>query len=153
MNVDIKMIEGFRAGTVRKVGPYSEVGPAFHTLASIAGPAGLFQKPGAAMLGIYHDDPATTAKEQLRADAAIVVADGVRLPDGLAELRVPGGRYACVTHIGPYESLPETWEQFMEWLPTSGHQRIDAPALEYYRNDPATVPPQELRTEICIAIA
>jgi hypothetical protein len=62
-------------------------------LESLARSAALGAK--ATMLAIYHDDPETTAESALRSDAAIVIADGVTLPPGSSELRLPAGRYAC----------------------------------------------------------
>jgi AraC family transcriptional regulator len=92
--------------------------------------------------------------EQLRADAALTVDERATLPGGLDELRLPAGRYACTTHLGPYELLGDVWARFMgEWLPSSGHQLGPGLSYELYRNTPATVPKSELITELYLPIA
>lgn len=154
MNVDIKTLPELRVATVRHVGPYNQIPEAFGRLGKIGGPAGLFRQPGAAMIALYYDDPESTPQDQLRADAAVAVPDGVPLPEGLGEERIRAGRYATTVHVGPYERLGDTWARFMgEWLPSSGHRLGDGVSYELYLNDPTKVPPEELRTELRMPLA
>lgn len=154
MDVEIKQMPELRVGALRHVGPYTQISEAFGRLGAIAGPAGLFQQPGAAMMAIYHDDPRIVAPDQLRSDAAIVVPENVALPDGLLEQRVAAGRYACAVYIGPYEELDGVWARFLgEWLPGSGHRMGAGASYEIYRNDPMKVPKAELRTDMYLPIA
>lgn len=154
MNVEIKRYPELRVGAVPHVGAYSEISEAFQRLGAIAGPAHLFERPGAAMLAIYHDDPSVTPTSQLHSDAAVVVPADVALPDGLIEERVPAGDYASATVIGPYDQLPGAWAQFMgEWLPSSGRRMGRGVSCEIYHNDPGTTPKERLETEIRIPLA
>ncbi len=153
MDVTIHLLEPLRVGSLLHVGPYHEIGPAFEKLAGIAGQAGLFGQPGVAMLGIYHDDPNTTPPNELRSHAAATVPEGTPVPEGLEEMVVPAGRYACYTHVGPYEGLPGAWQRLVgEWLPESGETWGTGASLERYLNDPGQVPPEQLRTELRIPL-
>ncbi len=106
------------------------------------------------MLAIYHDDPETTPAEQLHSDAGLTVAEDVRLPADVAEKRLPAGRYARATHIGPYNTLGDAWSRMLgEWLPSSGHRIGNGPSFEAYQNDPSNVRPEELHTDLYIPIA
>jgi AraC family transcriptional regulator len=106
------------------------------------------------MLAIYHDDPETTPAAVLRAEAALVISPEAKVPPGLGERRVPGGRYARTLHVGPYEQLGDVWARFMgEWLPHSGHRMSDGDSYEIYRNTPATAPQEKLETELYIPLA
>jgi AraC family transcriptional regulator len=153
MTLEVKTFSPMRLAAVRHSGPYHLIGPAFHQLGSIAGPAGLFGTPGAMMLGIYKDDPETTAPEQLRSAAGVTIADSVALPEGLVEERVPGGRFACYMHLGSYETLGDSWMRMKhELLSASGQRRRAGASCEIYWNDPSRVRPEELKTEICIPV-
>jgi len=152
MDVEIKEMPELRVGTVRHVGPYNQIPQAFERLGAIAGPAGLL---GAAntMMAIYHDDPETTPQDQLRSDAALVVPEGVRLPEPLVEQHIAAGRYARTVHVGPYEQLGDVWARFLgEWVPASGNRIGDGVSYEIYTNTPGQVPKEELRTELYVPL-
>jgi AraC family transcriptional regulator len=152
-DVQIKKMAALRVGAVRHVGPYDKIPAAFGRFSAIAAGAHLFEQPGAMMLAIYHDDPDTVPADKLRSDAAIVVPEDVRLPEGLAEQRVAAGRYAVLLHVGPYEQLGEAWRRLKhEWLPASGQRPLAAPSYELYLNDPTQVLKHELRTEILMPL-
>ena len=154
MQVEISELKALRVASVQHVGPYNQIPLAFERLGGIVNNRpDLFQHPDAGMIAIYHDDPESTAPEQLRSDAGIVVPAGATLPAGLTDLTVPAGRYARTVHIGPYEKLGDVWMRFMgEWLPASGHRVGNGASFELYKNDPRTTPKAELRTEIYVSI-
>jgi AraC family transcriptional regulator len=150
MDVDITNMPSLRVAAVRHIGPYPQISMAVERLAAIAGPAGLFGQPGAEGIAIYHDDPESTAPDQLRSDAGVVVPDGVALPPGLTEQRIPAGRHGHTRHVGPYEQLSDVWARFKgEWA-KSGHRRGPGASYEIYRNDPRTTPKAQLITDIYV---
>jgi AraC family transcriptional regulator len=159
MNVTIEEKPEIRLATVPHVGPYDRIAEAFGRLGALvaAAPVGLLCAPNTdrpAMIAVYYDDPETTPADQLRSDAGISVAPGVPLPEGLVERRLPAGRYARTTHVGPYTQLGDVWSRFMgQWLPASGHRVGSGSSYEHYRNTPADVPPHELRTDLYLPIA
>jgi AraC family transcriptional regulator len=153
MQVQLENMPELRAAAVAHVGPYNTISEAFGRLGAIAGRAGLFAKPGAAMIAIYHDDPESTPPAELHSDAAITVPRDAPLPEGVREIRIPAGRYAHTTHKGPYAGLGDSWARFMgEWLPKSGHRAKEGMSFEIYRNTPADVGPEALVTELYLPI-
>jgi DNA gyrase inhibitor GyrI len=95
----------------------------------------------------------TLQPEQVAYAAAVVVPEDVPLPEGLAEDRIPEGRYARATYLGPYAGLADAWSQFIdEWLPMSGCEVADGVCFEVYRNALGEVPEAELRTDLYIPI-
>lgn len=153
MDVDIKDMPELRVATVRHVGPYNQIPKAFESLGAIAGPAGLIRQ-AESMMAIFHDDPETTPQDQLRSDAALVVPEGVKLPEGLTEQHIAAGRYARTLYVGPYERLGDVWARFLgEWVPASGNRIGDGVSYEIYLNTPEQVPNTELRTELYVPLA
>ena len=153
MHVEIEVLPAMRLASIRHVGPYNQIGKSFEKLGAIAGPAGLFGHPGAAMVASYLDDAEATPPDALRSDAGVVVPDDVALPAGLTEVRIPAGRYARYTHIGPFEGLGDAWTRLVgEWLPASGQHVAPGPALEIYRSDMRTTPREDLRTDIYVPL-
>ncbi len=154
MDVQIKDKPEMRAAAVRHVGPYNQIGEAFRRLDGIVRQANLL-KPGSQMIGIFHDNPQSTPPDQLRSDAAVTLSPGDIVPNGLTEQRVPGGRYACLVHVGSYEKLGESWGYLMgTWLQSSGHRIGSGASFEVYLNNPMTEPDQQkLKTELCLPLA
>ncbi|MCW1966810.1 MAG: AraC family transcriptional regulator [Anaerolineae bacterium] len=88
-------------------------------------------------------------------DAGAVFAAGDEIPagDGLAYQILPAGRWAVFRHVGPYDTLWQTWQAALrDWLPTSGCEFRDAPPFEDYVDDPSQTAPEVLRTDIYIPI-
>ena len=153
MHVAIEQLPPLRLATVAHIGPYNQIGAAFERLGAIAGRAGLFAHPGALMVAAYQDDPDATPVEELHSDAGISVPDGVPLPDDVNELRIAGGPYARYEYTGPFTGLGDAWSRFMgEALPASGHIVADGPALEIYRSDMRTTPPELFRTDLLVPV-
>jgi AraC family transcriptional regulator len=151
MHVEIETLPGLRLATLRHLGPYQQIGRTFGRLHEIVTGAAL---PHREMVGVYHDDPTTTPAEQLRSDAGVIVEEGVPLPPGLEEQRVPAGRYAHVEHAGSYAGLPGAWDAFKQAL--SAQTGTPAPrgyTFELYRNTPMEVPEAELRTRLYMSVA
>ena len=104
-------------------------------------------------IAIYPDE--VEVGKPARFDAGAILAEGVETPatDGLAYQTLPGGRWAIFRHIGPYDTLWQTWEAiFRDWLPTAGVELREALPYEDYVDDPSQVAPDQLRTDIYVAI-
>ena len=153
MDVHLEHLPPLRLATVLHTGPFNQIGAAFERLGAIAGRAGLYAHPGAMMVATYDDDPEGKPAEELRSRAGISIPDGIPMPDGLEEQRIPGGAYACHTHMGGYETLGDVWSRFMgEALPASGHVVTEGPALEIYRTDMRSTPKAEWRTDLLVPV-
>jgi AraC family transcriptional regulator len=148
----IRETPALRVAALAHRGDYMNIGSTFERIMAMAAGQGLLG-PWTRSFGIYYDDPASTPREALRADACLTLPDGT-LPGGDLQLReIRGGRYAVTLHVGPYAELhfPYTW-LYGTWLPKSGEEAAHAPSIEEYLNDARVVPPSELRTEIWLPL-
>lgn len=153
MEITQQKLPTLRLATVLHQGPFNQIGAAFEQLGALAGRAGLFAHPGAMMIATYDDDPEGKPADELRSRAGISIPEGIPMPEGLEEQRVPGGVYACYTHRGGYELLGDVWSRFMgEALPASGHVVAEGPALEIYRSDMRTTPKAEWQTDLLVPV-
>ena len=61
---------------------------------------------------------------------------------------LPAGTVATVTHMGPYDALPQAWSALTEWMEAQGLEPAGAP-WEVYMTDPGAEPDQsKWRTDI-----
>ena len=153
MYATVETMPELRVGAVRHRGPYDQISTAFARLGEIVGAAGITPGPDTAMLAIYYDDPETTPAGELRSDAGLTFAADAALPEGLEEHRLPAGRYAHATHVGPYDQLGAVWARLMgQWIPSNGHRIADSPSYEIYRNTPMDTPQDRLRTDLYVPL-
>ncbi len=76
------------------------------------------------------------------------------LPAPLRTLRLGGGAYAVVRHVGSYAGLEAVTDALLrDWLPDSGHALRDAELYYHYLDDPEEVPEAILRADICVPVA
>ncbi|MGW0659827.1 MerR family transcriptional regulator [Streptodolium elevatio] len=81
--------------------------------------------------------------------AVALVAEG---PAPGAELDVlPGGRFARVTHVGPYDQIGLTAHALLSWCAERRHT-VRGPLREVYVSDPMTTPPDRLVTHLMIPL-
>lgn len=150
--VKILNLEPKRVIGLRHVGPYEDVGPTFTKLFEWAGSKGLMG-PETKVLGVSHDDPNVTESSKIRFDACITIAKDVQADDSFVKQTLEGGKYAVLTHKGPYTELAPTYDWlFSVWLGDSKESLRDLPPFEIYLGDPETTPPQELLTEIYLPL-
>jgi AraC family transcriptional regulator len=129
-------------------GPYIDVGATFDRFGSHMAVAGGWEK-SAGMAAVYFSDPDITPAEELKSLAGMALKPGETPPEGVETCTIPAGRYAVLTHKGPYAELAKAYHWFFgPWLAESGERAGAAPAVERYLNTPLDAGPTELLTEI-----
>lgn len=102
------------------------------------------QSPTGMPLTRYHCMDGDTAELECAMPIAAPVAGTDRIRCG----ELPAGTMATVTHMGPYDNLPETWAALMGWMKSEGLEPVGTP-WEVYVTDPGAEPDQsKLRTDI-----
>jgi AraC family transcriptional regulator len=148
----VERIGPLHAIRLRHKGAYSDVGQTFERLAVWVGAHGLFG-PWTQGLGISFDDPEVTPPEYLRYDAAFTVPQAVPGEGEFQGLELPARNYATAIHKGPYSGLAVAYAGLIRWWLQYGDGELsDAPALEFYLNQPNHTAPEALLTKICLAV-
>jgi AraC family transcriptional regulator len=151
-HTSIRDLPAIKVAALAHRGDYAQISRTFQELATMAAGMNRFS-PATRLLAVYYDNPSTTHRDALRADACLTSPEGWS-PSGRLELKeIAGGRYAVTLHVGPYSKLDRayTW-LYGTWLAQSGEQTANRPLVEEYLNDARTVPPGELKTEIWLPL-
>lgn len=134
-------------------GPYIDVGATFDRFGSELAIKGGWEKSDG-MAAAYFTDPDITPPEQLKSLAGMALKPGATPPAGVETCELPAGRYAVLTHKGPYAELAKAYQWFFgPWLAESGEAAGPAPAVERYLNTPLDAAPPDLLTEIHMHLA
>jgi AraC family transcriptional regulator len=151
--VSIRTLPPQRALTLDYQGDYRAIGQAFMRAGELAGQRGLLG-PGAKMVGLYYDDPATVPAAQLRARAGFILPGEPAAEAPFEATPIPGGRYAMLTYRGPYQDMRAAYDWLYQGWPAQAGERPGAgPAMEVYLNTPMDTAPADLLTEIYVPLA
>jgi len=95
---------------------------------------------------IYHDNEYRELDADL--EVAVPVTGKVTLSDPALEVKnLPGRRVACLVHKGSYETIGPAYAKLYEYVIREGFE-LSGPMMDLYLNDPNTVAPGEVLTEI-----
>jgi len=95
---------------------------------------------------IYHDSEYRELDADL--EVAVPVTGKVTLSDPALEVKnLPGRRVAFLVHKGSYETIGPAYAKLYEYVVREGFE-MSGPMMDLYLNDPNTVEPGEVLTEI-----
>ncbi|SFR32066.1 AraC family transcriptional regulator [Litoreibacter janthinus] len=150
--VEIRTQPKGRLAALAHTGPYIEIGKKFEAVSSMFSSRGLWPH-ARGMAGIYYDDPNAVPEADLRSYAGILVGSEFDMPGDMEDLTIAEGKVAVLTYQGPYAGLKAAYDYlYGAWLPQSGEEPRDAPAMEVYLNDPTDTAPEDLLTEIYLPL-
>jgi AraC family transcriptional regulator len=148
VNVKVEQLEPMRVAFMRHLGPYDEVGATWEKFMMLLGKEGLVGGH-AKFVGICHDDPAVTRPDRVRYDACMTVDVDFQPQGDIGVQVIPGGDYAVLTHLGPYEKLGPSYARLLgEWLPRSHRILRTSPCFEVYLTAPENTEPEDLITDL-----
>lgn len=109
--------------------------------------------PGGPAFALHHEQPGAT----MTFDAGFPMAeilDGEFEAGGITfyPSRLPAGRIATISHMGPYDGLAQAWQSLMEHIAADGHT-TRLPFWEVYVTAPGTIDPNSLRTNLVTLLA
>ncbi len=137
MNVEPKTLPDTRVAYMRHVGPYGGAGiprmwQRFEAWCRERG----FLAQGRATYGISQDSPDIAAPETCRYDACVEVDEQFKPEGEIGVQTLRGGLFACAPFSGTPDKIHGAWMQLCrDWLPDSGYQPDDRPAVEVYGTD------------------
>jgi len=137
MHIELKTLPPMRLAYMRNTGPYGqEVAQLWQRFVAWCGQHG-YMNPRPKMYGISQDNPEITPADKCRYDACIEVDEAFKPQGEIGVQNFGGGRYACGRFTGkPGNEVHEAWKHmFAEWLPQSGYQPDNNPAVELYDED------------------
>ncbi|AQZ62720.1 MerR family transcriptional regulator [[Actinomadura] parvosata subsp. kistnae] len=88
--------------------------------------------------------------EVVEVSAALVLQEGWRVSGARVEV-LPGGVFACATHVGPYDQISLTAHAVLAWCAERRHV-VRGALREVYVSDPAVTAPEELVTRLMVGV-
>jgi effector-binding domain-containing protein len=146
----VKEVPETRVITKRDKGPIGEtVGRLIGDLMSVIympENQGNFVKIVGPFMTVYHDHEYKEQDADL--EMAVPITGKVTVSDpGIEVKNLPSRRVASLVHKGSYETIGPAYAKLYEYVARSGLE-LSGPMMDVYLNDPNTVEPDEILTEI-----
>jgi len=137
--VKVQDVAPFRVAYVKHMKGYQDskgIAEAFQKLFFWAGPRG-WMSPAMKVLGISFDDPEITPTDKCRYYACVAVDERAEAEGEVGVMDIRPGKYAVGRFSGSDDIFRRAYSfMYGDWLPKSGWQPDDAPALEAYLGEP-----------------
>lgn len=149
-HVDIIELPAAAALCLRHDGPIATVGQTFRKLLRLQCSGGVSML-SPRIIGICAGDPEESGAFCYH--AGLVPVAPLAPAAGVESLPVAGGLYARHRLIGPHELIAPTFRAlFGGWLPRSGYEPDNRPALEFYNTSHTTAARKDYVTDLLIPI-
>jgi AraC family transcriptional regulator len=108
-------------------------------------------QPAGTLLGVYYNDPAQVKEEELKWAVGFPVAKESNVLAPLKKVETTFKKAAVYLYTGPYEKMDKAYEKIFKHIEDKGC-KVAWPCYDKYLNDPRTVKPEELKTEIIVPV-
>ena len=150
MEIRIEQIEVQSVASIRIETTQSEIGDKIGKLLREIVPLVEAHMNGAP-LAVYHTWKDDRGEMEVAVPVEPAAPATIGGDDRIQRHDLPGGRAVVVTHIGPYNTLEESWTAINAYVKEHGLERRAAP-WEQYISDCSVTPSEELITHIVLPI-
>ncbi|MGD0624160.1 MAG: GyrI-like domain-containing protein [Thermodesulfobacteriota bacterium] len=102
-----------------------------------------------AAMGLLHEDPKSIDLQKAQFEVCLPISGKIKGEGELKSKELEKGAFACITHSGPIEKLPDAYKTILKWIEENGY-KIASPIREVYHKGVGEVGgiPQDVLIEI-----
>jgi effector-binding domain-containing protein len=140
--VSIKFLAAIKVASLEKEGLREEVAMALQQLARILEEKKV--KLAGIPLGVFHDDPKSWDVQKLHYEVCFPISGRIKGEGEVKGKELGKGAFACITHSGPIEKLPDAYREILKWIEENGWQVTGAIREVYHKGirEPEGSPPE-----------
>jgi effector-binding domain-containing protein len=127
--VSVKFLAAIKVASLEKEGPREEVAMALQQLARILEEKKV--KLAGVPLGVFHGDPKSWDIGKSHYEVCFPISGRIRGEGEVKSKELGKGAFACITHTGPIEELPDAYREILKWIEENGW-RITGAGREVY---------------------
>ncbi|MCU0285590.1 MAG: GyrI-like domain-containing protein [Acidobacteria bacterium] len=148
-NPSIKEVESAWYAYMEFTGPYNDMQKMINDFLGQFFSQGLFPAGPAATL--YLNSPQEVKPEELKWTFGFIVTPESAPKEPIKKMELKKHLSVVYLHKGPYDKLPQAYEIALKFIKDNGYN-IAGPICDKYLNNPMSVTPENLETEIIIPI-
>ena len=118
-----------KVASLEKEGPREEVAGALQQLAQILREKKV--KLTGVPLGVFHDEPRSWDIQKVHYEVCFPISGRIKGEGEAKGRELEKGAFACITHSGPIEKLPDAYREIFKWIEDNGY-RVTGAIREVY---------------------
>ena len=149
--VSCEFLMPIKIASLEKEGPREEVGKTLHQLAQILQEKKI--KITGDPLAMFHGDPKSWDFQKAHYEVCFPISGRIKGEGEVKGKELGRGAFACITHSGPIEKLPDAYREILKWIEENGY-RVSGTSREIYQKGigEAEGSPQECLIEIQVPV-
>jgi len=128
--VSIKFLMNVKLASTEKKTPREEITKAVEQLSQSLKDKKI--KLAGCALGLLHEDPKTVDLQKTHYEVCLPISGKLKEEGELKGKELEKGAFACMTHSGPAEKLPDSYATLMKWIEDNGY-RVAGSTREVYQ--------------------
>jgi AraC family transcriptional regulator len=149
--IELRKLPAMKLAGITNTG-FENVAGSYERLVKWAAPAGLLKGPEVKMITVYHDSAKTTAADQVRISACLLLQDQVEVQGAISLMSLNPG--ICIVaameiHLNQFE---QAWKGLYAWMNENGHKISAEKPFEIYHNNYQEHPDKKCVVDLCIPI-
>jgi len=129
--VSIEFLMPIKVASLEKEGPREEVGKALQQLAQILKEKKV--KIAGTPLALFHGDPRSWDLQRMHYEVCFPTSGKIKGKGELKGKELEKGAFACITHSGPIDKLPDAYCEILKWIEENGYQVTGAGREVYHK--------------------
>ena len=145
--VSIEFLMPIKVASLEKEGPREAIGNALQQLAQILKEKKV--KIAGIPLAVFHGDPKGWDFQKAHYEVCFPISGRIKGEGEVKGKELAKGAFACITHSGPIEKLPDAYREILKWIEENGYQVSGASREVYHKGiGEAEGSPQECLIEV-----
>ena len=124
--VSIKFFMPMKVASMEKKAPREEVGKTVAQLSKSLQEKKV--KVAGAPMGLLHEDIKSIDPQKAHYEVCIPISGKIKGEGEVKGQELERGAFACITHSGPAEKLPEAYSEILKWVEENGYRSPGPPA-------------------------
>ena len=127
--VSIKFFMPMKVASTDKKGPREEMGKVIDQISQVLKEKKV--KVAGTPMSLLHEDPKGLDLQKAHLEFCIPISGRVKGDAQVKDKELEKGAFACITHSGPMEKLPEAYQAILKWIEDNSY-RIAGAGREVY---------------------
>ena len=129
--VSIKFFMPMKVASTEKKGPRQEMGKAIDQISKVLQEKKV--KIAGAPMALLPEEPKGIDFQKAHFEVCIPISGKVKGHAEVKDKELEKGAFACITHSGPMEKLPEAYQAILKWIEENGYRVAGAGREVHYQ--------------------